>query len=69
MENKNQSEYHRQWVRVSQAGGLQPFSVSLLYKWNHRKENQHLFSKVGKSLFVDVAGVNRMIDAGRLTAE
>lgn len=70
-EAKKQLEAERQnkpiWIRVSQAGGYTPFSVSLFYKWSHRGEHKDLFSRVGKNLFVDVAGVNRMIDAGQLS--
>jgi hypothetical protein len=53
----------RQWVKISKAKGLQPFSVSTLYKLHHRREHLNLFSKVGGSVFVDVNGLHGLIDA------
>jgi hypothetical protein len=41
------------WVRVAEADNL-PFSKSLIYKWHHKGENLHLFSKVGGCLFIDM---------------
>ncbi|MDA3897336.1 MAG: hypothetical protein PF482_14465 [Desulfobacteraceae bacterium] len=52
----------RQWVKISQAKGLQPFSTSTLYKLHHRREHMNLFSKVGGSVFVDIKGVHGLID-------
>lgn len=64
---KNQE---RQWVKISRAKGLQPFSTSTLYKLLHRREHLNLFSKVGGSVFVDVNGLHRLIDenAGKQAA-
>lgn len=52
----------RQWVKISQAKGRTPFSISTLYKLHHRREHLHLFSKVGGSVFVDVNGMHGLID-------
>jgi hypothetical protein len=57
-----------QWVKVSKAAAMLPISTSLVYKWKHRGEHKNLFSKVGGSLFIDVAGVQRLIDSARLDA-
>ena len=40
-------------------------SKSLLYKWHHRRENTHLFTKVGGCLFVDLAALDALFEAGR----
>jgi hypothetical protein len=54
----------RQWVKISKAGGQAPFSVSTIYKMHHRRENLHLFSKVGGSVFVNIPGLWALIDEG-----
>ncbi|MFZ2631534.1 MAG: hypothetical protein WA081_09830 [Desulfosalsimonadaceae bacterium] len=56
---KNQD---RQWVKISKAKDLAPFSVSTLYKLHHRREHSNLFSKVGGTVFVDVKGLHGLID-------
>lgn len=57
-------------VRVSQATekGL-PYRTSTLYTWKHRGVNLQLFRKVGRTLFVDVAELRKMIEAGKLVKE
>ena len=53
-----------QWVRVADVKNI-PFSKSLIYKWHHKQENMHLFSKVGGCLFIDVDGIDGLFEAGR----
>jgi hypothetical protein len=53
----------REWVKISKAKDLAPFSISTLYKLHHRREHANLFSKVGGSVFVDVKGLKGLIDA------
>jgi hypothetical protein len=52
------------WVRVAEADNL-PFSKSLIYKWHHKGENLHLFSKVGGCLFIDMNAMDALFEAGR----
>jgi hypothetical protein len=54
------------WVKVSKSAPLLPISTSLIYKWKHRGQHLEIFSKIGGNLFIDVAAVERLLEAGRL---
>ena len=60
----------RQWVKISKSKGLSLFSISTIYKMHSHRKHMNLFSRVGGSVFVDVNGLNGLIDknAGKQTA-
>ncbi len=54
-------------IRVSQANENNlPFRSSTLYGWMHRKKHLQLFRKVGKSLFVDLEELQKLMDSGKV---
>lgn len=54
-------------LRVSKANDRDlPFRTSTFYKWHHCNRYPHLFVKIGKSLFVDLDALDRLIEQGRL---
>ncbi len=55
-------------IRVSQANENNlPFRSSTLYGWMHRKKHLHIFRKIGKSLFVDLNELEKLIDSGKVS--
>lgn len=57
----------QQLVKVSQANARNlPFRTSTLYCWKHKKKHLQIFRKVGKSLFVDLVELQKLVDAGKL---
>lgn len=54
-------------VKVSQANekGL-PFRTATLYAWKHRGINLQIFRKIGRTLFVDLVELQKLVDAGKL---
>jgi hypothetical protein len=58
---------HDQLVKVSHANerGL-PFRSATLYGWKHKGINLHIFRKIGRTLFVDLVELQKLIDGGKV---
>lgn len=53
-------------VKVSQANEKRlPFRSATLYAWKHRRKNLQIFRKVGRTLFVDLDELQKLVDAGK----
>lgn len=52
-------------VRVAKGDSL-PLEKSTFYKWHHLRKHPRLFVKLGGALFVDIAVLKELIEAGRI---